>query len=284
MNTVTMRDLLEAGVHFGHQTNRWNPKMRPYIFGARNGIHIVDLSQTVKMFADAYNFAVNVASKGKPMIFVGTKKQAQDAIREQAERANQHYVVNRWLGGTMTNLQTIRNSINRLKELDKMSRDGSYVRYTKKERLMFERERERLENNVGGIREMSSLPGALFIVDPKKEEIAVKEAKKLGIPVIAVCDTNCDPDPIDFPIPGNDDAIRAIRLFASAIAEACLEGSKAASKQREESALKAAREAASYNAASSKKTDVEVQRVQRPEMPKEGGAPEEGGADQPTAD
>jgi small subunit ribosomal protein S2 len=282
MNTVTMRDLLEAGVHFGHQTNRWNPKMRPYIFGARNGIHIIDLSQTVRMFADAYSFAVNVASKGKPMIFVGTKKQAQDAIREQAERANQHYVINRWLGGTMTNLQTIRNSINRLQELDKMSRDGSYVRYTKKERLMLERERERLENNVGGIREMTSLPGALFIVDPKKEEIAVKEAKKLGIPVIAVCDTNCDPDHIDFPIPGNDDAIRAIRLFASAIAEACLEGSKAASKQREESALQAAREATGYNAASTAKSDVEVQRVQRPELPKD--LPKDGSADQAQAD
>lgn len=268
MNTVTMRDLLEAGVHFGHQTNRWNPKMRPYIFGARNGIHIIDLSQTVKMFADAYDFVSNVAAKGKPVIFVGTKKQAQDAIKEQADRSGQFYVINRWLGGTMTNFQTIRNSINRLKELDKMSRDGSYARYTKKEVLMFEREKERLENNVGGIREMTGLPGAIFVVDPKKEEIAIKEANNLGIPVIAVCDTNCNPDRVDFPIPGNDDAIRAIRLFSSAIAEACLEGAKRASKQREESALKAAREAAEFNAGA-QKGDVEVQRVQRPEVKKD---------------
>ncbi len=270
MNKVTMRDLLEAGVHFGHQTNRWDPKMRPYIFGARNGIHIIDLSQTVRMFADAYDFVTRVAAKGKPVMFVGTKKQAQDAIREQAERSGQFYVINRWLGGTMTNFRTIRNSINRLKELDKMSRDGSYVKYTKKEVLMFEREKERLENNVGGIREMTGLPGALFVVDPKKEDIAVKEANKLGIPVIGVCDTNCNPERIDYPIPGNDDAIRAIRLFSGAIAEACLEGAKRASKEREESAKKAAREASGYNAASSKdQAEVEVQKVQRPEAPKE---------------
>lgn len=268
MNTVTMRDLLEAGVHFGHQTNRWNPKMRPYIFGARNGIHIIDLSQTVRMFADAYDFISSVAAKGKPVIFVGTKKQAQDAIREQADRSGQFYVINRWLGGTMTNFQTIRNSIDRLKELDKMSKDGSYARYTKKEVLMFEREKERLENNVGGIREMKGLPGALFVVDPKKEEIALKEAKKLGIPVVAVCDTNCNPELVDYPIPGNDDAIRAIRLFSSAIAEACLEGAKRASKERDVSALQAAKEAAEFNAGA-QKGDVEVQHVQRPEVKKD---------------
>lgn len=275
MTTVTMRDLLEAGVHFGHQTNRWNPKMRPYIFGARNGIHIIDLSQTVRLFADAYNFAAKVASEGKPILFVGTKKQAQDAMREQAERANQFYVINRWLGGTMTNFQTIKNSINRLKELDRMSRDGTYLRYTKKEQLMFERERERLESNVGGIRDLNGLPGALFVVDPKKEDIAVKEANKLGIPVIAVCDTNCNPERIDYPIPGNDDAIRAIRLFSAAIAEACMEGAKSASKRREDSARQAAREAAGYSAASSEaSSDVEVQRVQRPEIPSAKGADE----------
>ena len=268
MNQVTMRDLLEAGVHFGHQTNRWNPKMRPYIFGARNGIHIVDLSQTVRMFAEAYDFAASVSERGKSMIFVGTKKQAQDAIREQAERAGQHYVIHRWLGGMMTNFQTIRKSIDRLKELDKMARDGSYVKYTKKEVLMFEREKQRLESNVGGIQNLKGNPGALFIVDPHKEDIAVKEAKKLGIPVIAVCDTNCDPDLIDYPIPGNDDAIRAIRLFSGAIAEACLEGAQRASQKREQSARKAAKEAKGYNAASSKGKGVEVQKVSRPEKKK----------------
>ncbi len=270
MNQVTMRDLLEAGVHFGHQTNRWNPKMRPYIFGERNGIHIVDLSQTVKMFAEAYEFAADMAARGKPMIFVGTKKQAQDAIREQAERANQFYVINRWLGGMMTNFSTIRKSIDRLKELDKMSRDGSYAKYTKKEVLMFEREKNRLESNVGGIRGLKGHPGALFVVDPNKEDIAIKEANKLEIPVIAVCDTNCDPERIDYPIPGNDDAIRAVRLFSGAIAEACLEGAKRASQRREESARQAAREAAEFTAAGGGKGDVEIQKVHRPDKGPEG--------------
>ncbi|MBA2663698.1 MAG: 30S ribosomal protein S2 [Bradymonadaceae bacterium] len=267
---VTMRDLLEAGVHFGHQTNRWDPKMRPYIFGARNGIHIVDLSQTVRMFAEAYDFLVHVASKGNGVMFVGTKKQAQDAIKEQADRAGQFYVVNRWLGGTLTNLRTIKNSTDRLKELDRMQAEGSFARYTKKEVLMFARERERLENNVGGIRDMDNLPGALFIVDPKKEDIAVKEANKLGIPIVAVCDTNCDPTNIDYVIPGNDDAIRAIRLFATAVAEACLEGAKASSARREESARESARNAADFNAPAKReaKPEPEVQRVSRPEQPR----------------
>jgi small subunit ribosomal protein S2 len=276
MAQVTMRDLLEAGVHFGHQTNRWNPKMRPYIFGARNGIHIIDLSQTVRMFADAYQFVTEVAGRGEPVLFVGTKKQAQDAVREQAERANQYYVVNRWLGGTLTNYRTIRNSIDRLKELDKMSRDGSYAKYTKKEVLMFERERERLQSNVGGIQSLNSLPGALFVIDPKKEDIAIKEAKKLGIPVVAVCDTNCDPKDIDYVIPGNDDAIRAVRLFASAIAEACLEGSKLASTRREASAREAAREASDYSAPAKRdRSEPEVQKVSRPEIPKADAADDE---------
>ena len=271
MTQVTMRDLLEAGVHFGHQTNRWNPRMRPFIFGQRNGIHIIDLSQTVRMFADAYEFAVDVTAGGDSIIFVGTKKQAQDAIQEQAERANQYYVINRWLGGMMTNFSTMKKSIDKLKELDRMSRDGSYAKYTKKEVLMFEREKARLENNVGGIRGLNGLPGALFVVDPHKEDIAVREANKLGIPTIAVCDTNCDPDRIDYPIPGNDDAIRAIRLFSSAIAEACLEGTKRASERREQSARQAAKEAAEFTAATEGKEDVEIQRVQRPEQDDEGG-------------
>lgn len=232
---VTMKDLLEAGVHFGHQTNRWNPKMRPYIYGARNQVHIIDLSKTVRLFSDAVDFVRVVASKGAPVLFVGTKRQAQDTIKEQAIRAGQYYVVNRWLGGTLTNFATIKKSIDRLKELDRMARDGSYASYTKKEVLNFERERERLESNVGGIQHLTALPGALFILDPKNEEIAVKEARKLGIPVVAVCDTNCNPDGVDYVIPGNDDAIRAIRLFTTAIADACLEGGKGAKNRGAES-------------------------------------------------
>lgn len=261
MAQVTMRDLLEAGVHFGHQTNRWNPKMGPYIFGARNGVHIVDLSQTVRLFARAQEFIARMTAAGESIMFVGTKKQAQDAIRAQAERADQFYVVNRWLGGTMTNWNTISKSIGKLEELDKMSRDGSYAKYTKKEVLMFERERERLENNVGGIRGMKGLPGAMFVIDPHKEDIAISEANKLGIPVVAVCDTNCNPDGIDYVIPGNDDAIRAIRLFASAIADACLEGGKAASARREESAREAARAASDFHAAEAPAKGPEVQRL-----------------------
>lgn len=263
MAQVTMRDLLEAGVHFGHQTNRWNPKMRPYIWGARNGIHIIDLSQTVRMFATAHQFLTQVVSRGKSILFVGTKKQAQETVREEAERAGQFYVVNRWLGGTLTNYQTIRKSIDKLKDFNRMSRDGSYAKYTKKEVLQFERQRAKLENNVGGIADMSRLPGALFIIDPKKEEIAVREARRLNIPVVAVCDTNCDPTLVDYVIPGNDDAIRSIRLFAGAIADAALEGSKLASSRREDSARKSAREASDYNVAETSGAGPEVQRVQR---------------------
>lgn len=263
---VTMKDLLEAGVHFGHQTNRWDPKMRPYIFGARNGVHIIDLSRTVRLFAEALEFVRHTSSRGESVLFVGTKRQAQETVREQSERAGQYYVVNRWLGGTLTNFQTIKKSIEKLKELDKMSKDGSYAKYTKKEVLGFERERERLENNVGGIQDMKSLPGVIFVLDPKKEEIAIKEAVKLGIPVVAVCDTNCNPDPIDYVIPGNDDAIRAIRLFTGAIADACLEGAKLASRKLEESAREAAQSAADFNAATgSGGAGPEVQKVVRKE-------------------
>lgn len=259
MARVTMRDLLEAGVHFGHQTNRWNPKMRPFIYGARNGIHVVDLSQTVRHLAKAYDFAAQVTARGQSIVFVGTKKQAQDAIREQAQRAGQFYIINRWLGGTLTNFRTIRNSIERLKELDRMARDGSFAKYTKKEVLMFERERSRLEATVGGIQDLSGAPGAIFIVDPKKEDIAVKEANKLGIPVIAVCDTNCDPTGIDYVIPGNDDAIRAIRLFATAIADACMEGGQLASARREEGAR-------GGDGQRSRRNEPEIQHVPRPEV------------------
>ena len=265
MAQVTMRDLLEAGVHFGHQTNRWNPKMRPYIYGARNGIHIVDLSQTVRLFASAYDFISTKIGKGGSVLFVGTKKQAQETVSEQAQRANQYFIVNRWLGGTLTNFQTIRKSIDRLKQLDKMSRDGSYAKYTKKEVLNFERARAKLDANVGGIQDMGSLPTVLFVLDPKKEEIAIKEANKLKIPVVAVCDTNCDPSGVDYVIPGNDDAIRSIRLFTSAIADACLEGAKSANVRREESAREAARNASSYNAGASTAQPKVQQRGQNDE-------------------
>lgn len=259
---VTMRDLLEAGVHFGHQTNRWNPKMRPYIYGARNGVHVIDLSKTVRLFAEAIEFVRQTAARGETVLFVGTKRQAQDTVKEQAVRAGQYYIVNRWLGGTLTNFATMKQSIDKLKELDKMSRDGSYTKYTKKEVLNFERERERLNANVGGIQDLKDLPGAMFVLDPKKEEIAVKEARKLGIKVVAVCDTNCDPDSVDYVIPGNDDAIRAIRLFTTAIADACLEGNRLASKRLEDKAIEAV-EDASYHVPKTDRPGPEVQRVSR---------------------
>jgi small subunit ribosomal protein S2 len=222
--SITMKELLEAGVHFGHQTRRWNPKMKPYIFGSRNGIHIVDLQKTVSLFAVAYDFVVRTVADGYSVLFIGTKKQAHDSIVEESERCGMFYVVNRWLGGTLTNFQTIRKSIGRLKDLEAMKADGTINRYTKKEALMMEKELVKLERNLGGIKDMDELPGAVFIVDPKKETIAVSEARKLEIPIVAIGDTNCDPDEIDYIIPGNDDAIRAIRLICSKIANACIEG------------------------------------------------------------
>jgi len=224
MATISMKELLEAGVHFGHQTRRWNPKMKPYLFGARNGIHIIDLQKTVRLFKTAYDFVVRTVSDGYSILFLGTKKQAHDSVVEESERCGMFYVVNRWLGGTLTNFQTIRKSVSRLKELDAMKRDGSISRYTKKEILKMEKELVKLEKNLGGIKDMDELPGAIFVVDPKRERIAVREARKLGIPVVAIADSNCDPDEIDFIIPGNDDAIRAIRLICSKIADACIEG------------------------------------------------------------
>lgn len=222
--SISMKSLLEAGVHFGHQTRRWNPKMKPYIFGSRNGIHIIDLQKTVNLFQKAYEFIVQTVAEGYPVLFVGTKKQAHESIVEESERCGMFYVVNRWLGGTLTNFQTIRKSIGRLKELETMKEGGSIHRYTKKEALKLEKELFKLERNLGGIKNMDKLPGAVFIVDSKKESIAVKEVKKLGIPLIAIADTNCDPDDIDYIIPGNDDAIRAIRLICSKVADACIEG------------------------------------------------------------
>jgi small subunit ribosomal protein S2 len=222
--SINMKELLEAGVHFGHQTRRWNPKMKPYIFGSRNGIHIIDLQKTVSLFSTAYDFIVRTVAEGYSVLFVGTKKQAHDSIVEESERCGMFYVVNRWLGGTLTNFETIRKSVTRLKDVDSMVKDGSIGRYTKKEALKMEKELVKLEKNLGGIKDMDELPGAVYIVDPKKEHIAVKETRKLGIPLVAIADTNCDPDDIDYIIPGNDDAIRAIRLITSKIADACIEG------------------------------------------------------------
>ncbi len=225
MAEITMKQLLEAGVHFGHQTSRWNPKMKPYIFGARNGIHIIDLQQTVSMFKDLEAVVRDLAASGGHVLFVGTKKQAQDAIREEATRCGMYYVHNRWLGGTLTNFTTIRQSIERLRKIEEMENDPKVVdALTKKEMLGLRREKDKLEQSLGGIKAMKKLPDAIFVIDPKQEEIAVKEARKLGVPVIAVIDSNCDPDMIDYKVPGNDDAIRAIRLFCSAIAEAVIEG------------------------------------------------------------
>lgn len=221
---INMKELLEAGVHFGHQTRRWNPKMKPYIFGARNGIHIIDLQKTVRLFRTTYEFVVRTVSEGYPVLFVGTKKQGHDSIVEESERCGMFFIVNRWLGGTLTNFQTIKKSIKRLKDIERMKEDGSINRYTKKEILKMEKELFKLERNLGGIKNMDELPGAIFVVDPRREKIAVKEGRKLGIPVIAIADSNCDPDEIDFILPGNDDAIRAIRLFCSKIADACIEG------------------------------------------------------------
>jgi small subunit ribosomal protein S2 len=221
---ISMKQLLEAGVHFGHQTKRWNPKMKPYIFGARNGIYIIDLQKTVGLARGALRFVSDAVAKGGSVLFVGTKKQAQDAIREESIRSGMFYVTNRWLGGTLTNFKTVKQGIDRLKTIEKMAADGTYERLPKKEVAQLEREREKLERNLGGIKELSRLPSALFVIDTKKEHIAVHEANRLGIPVVAVVDTNCDPEGIDFVIPGNDDAIRSIRLFTGKIAEACIEG------------------------------------------------------------
>jgi len=224
MAYVTMKELLEAGVHFGHQTKRWNPKMKPYIFGARNGIYIIDLQKTVGMFKTAYDFVIDTVAGGKSVLFVGTKKQARDSIYEEANRCEMFYVHNRWLGGMLTNFQTIRQSIDRLNYLNNIQNDESINLFPKKERLKLLKERGKLDNNLGGIRTMNDLPGAIFVVDPKNEAIAVREGRRLNIPIIAIVDTNCDPDDIDFIIPGNDDAIRAIRLLTSRVADACIEG------------------------------------------------------------
>ncbi|MGI5921720.1 MAG: 30S ribosomal protein S2 [Syntrophomonadaceae bacterium] len=226
MSVITMKQLLEAGVHFGHQTRRWNPKMATYIYMERNGIYIIDLQQTVKKFDEAYSFIKNVVAEGKGVLFVGTKKQAQETIKEEASRCGMFYVNQRWLGGMLTNYKTIRKRVLRLRELEKMEEDGTFEVLTKKEVAKLLNERERLERFLGGIKNMDKLPGAIFVVDPRKEKIAVAEAHKLNIPVVAIVDTNCDPDEIDYVIPGNDDAIRAVKLISSKIADAVVEGNQ----------------------------------------------------------
>ena len=225
-NPISMRALLEAGVHFGHNTGRWNPKMKQYIFGARNGIHIIDLQHTVKLFRQAFQAVVDTTGRGETILFVGTKKQAQDVIVEEAGRSSQHYVTQRWLGGTLTNFRTVKGSLERLRGLEKMEEDGTLFALTKREQVMIKRDRDKLMKSLGGIKGMSKLPGMLFVIDPHKEHIAVDEARKLEIPVVAITDTNCDPDQIDYVIPGNDDAIRAIKLFAAKIADAAILGTK----------------------------------------------------------
>ncbi len=234
MAVVSMKQLLEAGVHFGHQTRRWNPKMAPYIFTERNGIYIIDLQKTVKKLDEAYNFVKEVSANGGEVLFVGTKKQAGDSVKEEALRANAHYVNARWLGGMMTNYKTIQKRIARLEQLHKMAEDGTFELLPKKEVAQLSLEIEKLEKYLGGIKNMAKLPAALFIVDPKREKIAVAEAKKLGIPVVAIVDTNCDPDEVDYVIPGNDDAIRAVKLISGAIADAIIEGRQGETVANEE--------------------------------------------------
>jgi small subunit ribosomal protein S2 len=227
MTNVSLRELLEAGVHFGHQTRRWNPRMRPYIYGQKNGVHIIDIQQTARALVDACRFVSSTVGRGHPILFVGTKRAARDIVQEEAGRAQMFFVNDRWLGGTLTNFQTVKKSIERLNSLTRARNDGKFEQLTKKEALTLNREIEKMEKSLGGIKDMKALPGALFVIDPKKEHIAVKEAGKLGIPVVALCDTNCDPQGIDYVIPGNDDAIKSIRLFVAAIADAAHEGNAA---------------------------------------------------------
>ncbi len=272
MSTISMKEFLEAGVHFGHQTRRWNPKMKDYIYGERNGIYIIDLQKTLKQFRQAADFVGALAREGKTILFVGTKRQAQEAIAEEAKRSQMYYVNHRWLGGLLTNYSTIKKSIQRLRELDEMANDGRYELLSKKEVQRIERERQHLEQNLAGIKEMPGLPDAVFVVDSNKENIAVREAHKLGIPVVAIVDTNCDPDFVDYVIPGNDDALRSIRLFTSRIADAILEGrQEAVEKQLEAEKIAAERAAEELEAAR------EAASIEAGEEP----APYEGGEEQP---
>ncbi|MGH9435010.1 MAG: 30S ribosomal protein S2 [Terriglobia bacterium] len=263
MATISMKEFLEAGVHFGHQTRRWNPKMKEYIYGERNGIYIIDLQKTLKLFKDAAKYVSDVAGEGKNLLFVGTKRQAQEAISEEAGRCGMFYINHRWLGGLLTNFATIQKSVQRMKELEEMSRDGRYDLLPKKEVLRLERERKHLEYNLAGIKDMPGLPDALFVVDSNNEHIGVKEAHKLGIPVVAIVDTNCDPDLVDFVIPGNDDALRSIRLFTSRISDAVLEGLHAAEAKRLEEEKQAAERIAAELEAERERTAIEARHAER---------------------
>ena len=237
MSVISMKQLLEAGVHFGHQTRRWNPKMAPYIFTERNGIYIIDLQKTVRKVEDAYNFVRSISQEGKTMLFVGTKKQAQGAVRDEALRCNMFFVNERWLGGMLTNFQTIQRRVSRLRQLEEMDANDGFAGLHKKEVLQLRHEMERLQKFLGGIKTMNKLPGALFVIDPRKEEIAVQEARKLGIPVVGIVDTNCDPDLIDYVIPANDDAIRAVKLLTARMADAIIEGRQGEQMESEDAAV-----------------------------------------------
>ncbi len=261
---LSLRSLIDAGVHFGHQTRRWNPKMRPFIFGARNGIHIIDLDQTAVLFKRAYDFVVEAVGRGGHVLYVGTKRQAVETVQEEAARAGQFYVTGRWLGGTLTNFRTVKQTIERLRELDRMFDDGSADNFLKKEMMRLKREQERLEKFIGGIKMMNAVPSVLFVIDPHHEHIAVSEARKLNIPIVAITDTNCDPDVIDFVVPGNDDAIRSIKLFTAKIADACIEGQQRRRESHSGGSFESAR--------GDQKVEVEFQRSRRgPRRPPRGG-------------
>ena len=260
MSAIAMKDLLEAGVHFGHQTKRWNPKMKEFIFGERNGIYILDLNKTVKLFREAEDHVTNLAADGRTILFVGTKRQAQDVIAEEAQRCGMYFINQRWLGGLLTNFATIQRSLGRLRDIEAMATDGRYDTLSKKEIARNEKEKRKLLKNLEGIRQMSRLPDAVFIVDTRKEKIAVDEARKLKIPVIGIVDTNCDPDEVDFVIPGNDDALRAIRLFASRIADAVINGRAMRESRQAEEAAAQAEEAAAADAAARLTRSVRPQR------------------------
>jgi small subunit ribosomal protein S2 len=264
---LPLRSLLDAGVHFGHQTKRWNPKMRPFIYGARNGIHIIDLDQTARLFQRAFNFVTETVARGGNILMVGTKRQAQEICQEEATRAGAYYVINRWLGGTLTNFRTIKQGLDRMRQLERMKEDGTYLQLPKKEVSRLEKERERFEKYVGGLKNMGSLPAAVFIIDPAMETIAVSEAKKLSIPIIAITDTNCDPDLVDYVIPGNDDAIRSIKLITQRIADAVIEGTQRRKDHGEREGGEGRR---------GPQADVQYARSRGPrpsEAPAEGGAP-----------
>src|SRR3954466_6354676 len=267
MPAVTMRELVESGVHFGHQTRRWNPRMKPYVFGARNGIYIIDLQKTVDQTRAACTFAAQVCAEGKKVLFVGTKKQAKEVVEEEAKRSNMYYVNNRWVGGMLTNYQTVKASIDRLKKIEALKNSGEWNEVPKKEQSRYERELENLHKSLGGIQDMKKLPGAIFVIDTEKEHIAVKEAKKLGIPTIGVVDTNCDPSNIGFVIPGNDDAIRSIRLFARLIADSCLEGVKTfQEKLRAQEVADAAKEEETEKKVSRFEGDIDLQGIDEADL------------------